>query len=112
PGTYNHSVPYLRVPQGTALGIPRRNTAQSHAMIYRHVVTDIGGFTDDHAHTVINKQVFANTGAGMDFNPRQPAGGLGNEAGQQLPILLPEPMGQTVGQNGMKARIAEHDLEP
>ena len=47
--------------------IPGRS-AQSHAVIKRHVIANFSSFANDHTHTVIDKETAANFCAGMNFN--------------------------------------------
>ena len=43
--------------------------AQRDTMIEGHIVADDGGFADHDAQTMIDEEVFADNGAGVDLNP-------------------------------------------
>ena len=47
--------------------------AQRDALVEGHVVADLGGFADDHAHAVIDEEAPADLGAGMDLDSGDPS---------------------------------------
>lgn len=85
--------------------------AEGHALIEGDVVADDCRFADDDAHAMVDKQAFTNLGAGMDFDARKEAGNSGNDTGRDKPLMLIEKVGQAMGPDGMKARIAKQDFQ-
>ena len=59
---------------------------------------------------MVDKETPANFGSGVDFNARQEAADLGEEASQKLKPVLPEKMSQAMKPEGMQPWIAEDDL--
>src|SRR5207237_5450682 len=53
-------------------GIPR-GAAESHTMIERAVVADLGGFADHHPHSMVDEYAASDGRPGMDLDSRQPA---------------------------------------
>ena len=85
--------------------------AQSHALIQGAVVPDLGGLTDDHAHTVVDEQALTDGGAGVDLNTRLVPCPLADGAGGEVMLRQVELVGHAVGQDGVNARIQEQDLQ-
>ena len=91
-------------------GVPR-GTAESHAMIERAVVTDLGGFADHHAHPVVDEHAASYDCPGMDLDSRQPAPPVRQPAAQP-----PRPIGPQRVRHGsvpnerMEAGVAGQDL--
>ena len=63
-----------------ALAAMERGAAEGHALIERHVVADLGGLADHHAHAVVDEQAPADLGAGMDLDAGQDPPEMRDEA--------------------------------
>ena len=77
-----------------------------------HVVADLGGLADHHAHAVVDEEAAADRRAGMDLDAGEEAAELRDEAAAQLPVAPPEPVRQAMENQGMQPGIAEYDLQP
>jgi len=85
---------------------------QRHSLIDGAVITDFGCFPDDHAKSVVDEHPTTNLSARMNFDASEHAAQVGDEAGQPVPIALPETVGQAMDHDRMQARIAGEDLQP
>ena len=45
-------------------------SAEGHALVDRAIVADLGGLTDDNAHTVVDEKTFADLCTGVNLDPR------------------------------------------
>ena len=107
-GTNGHAV----TDGGVTLHLLQGATAQGHAVVQHHVVTDLSGFTNDNAHAVIDEETAANGRAGVNLHTGQKTSKLRESTSQSLRlILLPELMGQTVNPNGVHTRIVQRNLD-
>ncbi len=59
---------------------------------------------------MVNEEPPADSGSGVNFNVGQEAIDMSEETSQELDLMSPEEVGQTMKPEGMKARIAENDL--
>lgn len=57
--------------------------AQGDTVEDQAVIADFGGFADDHAHAVIDDQIFADACAGVDFNASEQAGDFAHQAREE-----------------------------
>ena len=89
----------------------RRDAAQRHVVIERHVVADFRRFADDHTHAVVHEEPLADARRGMDFDTRQEAAGMRNHTPEHAPAAPPKPARQTVRGNGVKAWITENNFD-
>ena len=55
--------------------------AQSHPVVDHHVITDLRGFADHHAHAVVDEEPPADGGSGVDFDACEKSGDLGEHPG-------------------------------
>ena len=85
--------------------------AQSHAVIHGNIIADFSGFTDDHSHTVINEELAADPGAGMNLDAGDEAGDLRSKSAEKEHVMRPEPVGDAMQPDGMQPRIAEEDFK-
>ena len=83
---------------------------QGHALIEGHVVAQYGGFADDHAAAVIDKQPLADHRAGMNIDAREALGAGADEPGPEKMPLLIGPVRPAMPPHRPKARIAEKHL--
>ena len=79
-------------------------------MIERHVVANLGGLANNHAHAMIDKETLADDGAGMNFDAREESANVRNETPDQLPIVDPGPMAQVIKLQRVETGVAEHDF--
>ena len=56
-----------------ALAVGFAGPPQGYPLIQQALITDHGGFTDHHAHAVVDEHPLADLGAGMDFDTGEPA---------------------------------------
>src|SRR6185295_12879929 len=85
--------------------------AQGHPVVERAVVPDVGRLADHDAHPVIDEHPAANDRSRMDLDPRQPAGPVGQPAGEPPQPGAPEPMRYpTVPSECMQTWIAGQHL--
>ena len=85
-------------------------TAEGYVLVDCAVVTDNRGFTDDNAHSVVNKQTLADFCARVNFDTRFVAASLGNPAGYELVIMIKKPVCAAVTADCLKARVEEENL--
>ena len=52
-----------------ALALVQRRPAESHALVKRAVIADLGRLPDYDAHCMIHEQSLADPGAGVDLDP-------------------------------------------
>src|SRR5579871_1038804 len=103
---------YYAVAQGrVALAGFITGAAQGDPLIEQDIVTDLGGFPDHYAHSMVDKEPAANGGPRVNFDAGEETAYLGNEARQQGNTPAIQFMGKTVRQNGMEAGVAEKDLD-
>lgn len=86
-------------------------TAQRHTLIDQHVVADLAGLPDDHAHAMIDEEATPNGGAGVDLNAGQAARKLRNGACQREPTAPVKAVRDAMEQHGVEPWITQHDLE-
>ena len=56
-----------------ALAVLLAGAAQRDALVQQHVVADLRGLADHHAHAVIDEEAAADARAGMNLDARQSA---------------------------------------
>ena len=96
---------------GVALAGFFPGAAERDALIEKAVIPDLGGFADDDAHAVIDEETAADGGAGMNFDAGKPAGGLGNETGNEGDAGLIKRVGEAMEKDGVEAGITEQNLD-
>ena len=71
-GTSAHH--HIFAQRGVTFGaLVQRSATQRHAMVDGAAVADFGCFANDHSHPVVKEHPFADHGARMDLDPREPA---------------------------------------
>jgi hypothetical protein len=63
-----------------------------------------------HAHGVIEEHAFTNLGPGVDFNAREPARKVRDEAPQPFQPVAPAPVRRPVQPHGVQAGVTGDDL--
>src|SRR5579862_6286248 len=58
-------------------------SAQRYVLVDQDIVADLGGFADDDAHAVIDKETATDDGTGVDFDAGEKTGNLRDHARQQ-----------------------------
>jgi hypothetical protein len=71
-GSNDHVVP----DRGMALTALIARASERYVLVQENVVSDLSGFPDDHAHSVINEKAPADGGPGVDLNARHRAADL------------------------------------
>ena len=61
------------------------DAAQGDTLIEGHIVADLGGLADHHAHAVIDEEAPPDPRARVDLDPGHEAADLGDETGAELP---------------------------
>ena len=84
--------------------------AKGDALVDEAVVADDGGLANDDAHAVVNHEPAADLGRRVDFHPIALARVSGDEGGQRVGAVLPEPVGAAVGPDGVHAGVPEDDV--
>ena len=84
---------------------------ERYPVIKGHIVPDLGGFPDDHAHAMIYEEFFSNTGARMYFYAGKEAADVGKEPPEEKEFPDPEPVGHPVEPEGVEPRVAEENLQ-
>ena len=84
--------------------------AQGNALVDLHVIANSGGLTDDDAGTMVNEEILAHSGAGVDVDTGNGVGMLGHDSGQHGNPHGVQNVGQTVDSDGIQTGIAVDDL--
>lgn len=79
--------------------------AQGYSLINSAVVSNDGGFPDDHTGTVIDEQPPADGGAGMDLDVGAAHTALGNPAGQEFQAVPIAPVRPPMGPHRLIAIV-------
>lgn len=86
------------------------DAAQSYAMVDRAVVAHHGGFTDHHAHAVIDEDAAADTGGRVNFDAGAETSDVAQPPCKAVTALNPTPVGSAVKRQRMQTGIAENHL--
>src|SRR5664279_222744 len=89
-----------------------RGSAQGDALVDGDIVTNLGGFPDDHTHAVINEEAAAESGTGMNLDTRHKARDLRECTGKKEPAMLPQSVVNAIPPNRMQTGIEQHNLKP
>ena len=89
--------------------LPARAT-QRDAVIERAVIADDGGFSDHHAHAVIDEEAVPDLRPGVNLDTGPPARKRRDHSSRPAQTLVPQPVREPVHQHGMHTRIGRHDL--
>ena len=94
---------------GVALAGLVAGTAERDALVEHAVVAHNGGFADDDAHGVVDKEMLADLCGGMNLNAGDVAGDLREHAGERAMAMLPEPVLGHMVPLGVQAGIGKED---
>ena len=79
-------------------------------MIELHPVADFGRFADHHARAVVDEEIVADRGAGVDVDAGAAVRPLAHHSRDQRNVQLVQEMGEPVDGDGLQAGIAEDHL--
>ncbi len=96
---------------GMALPGLEASAAEGHALEQRHAVADLGRLADHDARAVVDEEVRADSGGGVDLDPGEGAAGVGENARRERHLGVPERVRDAVGQQGLHAGPAGEDLQ-
>ena len=85
--------------------------SQGDPVVDQAVVPHLGGLSDDDAHPVVDDEAPSDLGPRVDLDPRPEAVPLGDEPGQEFPVVAVQPVGQAVIQGGVDSLIEQEDLQ-
>src|SRR3990167_9088770 len=94
-----------------ALTLVPTGAAKGYTLVKSDVIADLGGFTDDDAHTVVDKETPANLRTRVNFDTRRPAPEVRHHSRQPLPATAPQRMRQAMQPHRMQPRIASDHLK-
>ena len=94
---------------GVALAGFVAGAAKRDALVEHAVVAHDGGFADDDAHGVVDKEMLADLCSGMNLDPGDVAGDLREHTGERAMTVLPQPVLGHVVPLGVQARIGKED---
>jgi hypothetical protein len=84
--------------------------AEHNAFINQAIITDLGGLSHHHTHTVVNKKSPPDFRTRVDFNSCEPSAKMRNQAGGCEPPPPIEGMSNAVKPDRMETRVTEKDL--
>ena len=96
--------------QGAVGVLGEGERAQGHALVEAAAVADDAGLADDHARAVVDEEIVADGGPGMDVDARARVGHLGDDARDQRHLEAVELVGDAVMHHGVHGGIAEDGL--
>jgi hypothetical protein len=106
-GADHHAVADGRVPFARDLA----SAAQRDALVKQHVVADLRGFADHHAHSMIDEEALADGRARMNLDTGHRSRELADHASRREPAGAIQAMRHAMQQHGVEARVAQYDLE-
>lgn len=109
PGTGTDRDPVLD--RGVALDALHRPPAEGDPVVQHHVIPDLGGLPDHHAHAVVDEEAPTDPRPGMDLHPGEGAHPLGEDQGRQLRAPPPQPVGEAMGPDRVQPRRGEQHGE-
>src|SRR5699024_8455645 len=86
-------------------------SAESHSLVYGHIIADLSCLAYYYPHSVVNKTSPADGSSRMDLYSCKPPGELGYYPCQQFNVVLIQPVGRPVHYQRPNARIADEDLK-
>ena len=89
---------------GFVAGAAERNALVEHA-----VVAHDGGFADDDAHGVVDKEMLADLCSGMNLDAGDVAGDLREHTGERAMSMLPQPVLGHMVPLGVQAGVGQED---
>ena len=95
---------------GVALARTHRHPAQSHSVEQQHVVADLRGLTDDHAHAVVDEEALTDRRGRVDLDTGEVAGRLRQGTRREAIALVPQLVSRPVRPQGVDTRVEEGHL--
>jgi len=86
-------------------------TSQSGVLIYRAIVPDYRGFAYNYAHSMVDKQIFANFRGGMNFNPRPKSTPLCAQPTQKFQMYFVKEVSHSMPNYGFHSGIQQKYLQ-
>ena len=83
---------------------------EGNTLIYLDVVADSGGLTDNDTGAMVDEEIFADGGAGMDVDAGDGVGVFGHDPGQHGNTQSIQDMRQTVNGDGKQTRISKDNF--
>ena len=65
-------------------------------MVEGAIISDFGGFADNHAHAVVDEETAADYRPGMDLDAGEKTAAMRNQAAQEKQLAGPEEMPQSI----------------
>src|ERR1044071_5396790 len=93
-----------------ALFFPQARPTQGHALIDRHIVSDLGRFADNDSHAMIDEESTANLGPRMDLDPGKKAADIAHEPRDSFEPTEPRGIGHSIKKQRMKAWIRKKNF--
>ena len=108
-GVDRHVVAHLRVAAlaGHAPHARGRERAQRHTLIDLDVIADDARLANDDAGAVVDEEIFADGGAGVDVDARARVGILGHDARDHRHVADVQLMGDAINENGEKVQFLD-----
>ncbi len=97
---------------GVAFAAFFAGAAEGDALVDQRVVADDRRFADHDAHAMVNEDAAPDRCAGVDFDPREEAGEMGDQPREEGEAPVIQPMGKAMEPQGMQSRIAKQDFQP
>jgi len=94
-----------------ALAFFLARTAQRDALVHQYVIADLRCLAYHDAHAMVDEEPSSDRRARMDFDPGEEPADLGDQARQQRNPGFVKPVGEPVGHDSVKPRIAEQDFD-
>ena len=95
-----------------SVAAPGRHGPQGHPLIQLHVPADDGGLAHHDAGAVVDEEVGADGGPGVDVDTGAAVGIFGHDPGDHGHPLAVQQVGDAVNEDGEQPRIGEDDLLP
>jgi len=84
---------------------------EGYTLIDGHVVSDFSRLANDDANGVVDEHALAEHGGRMDVDAGEHASQARATSREELEVVVPQPMANTVAPDGMDTRVAERDFE-
>ena len=95
-----------------SVAAPGRHGPQGHPLIQLHVPADDGGFAHHDAGAVVDEEVGADGGPGVDVDTGAAVGIFGHDPGDHGHPLAVQQVGDAIDKDGEQPRIGKDDLLP
>src|SRR5579885_1608117 len=85
--------------------------AQGYALVDEDIISDLGRFTHHDSHPVIDEQPAADLCARMNLYAGQKARQMADQSGDELEMMVPEPVRDSMEPDSVQSRVGQDDLE-